>query len=255
MTKAATLTGISKAKIANIENGRQMPSPDDITALLSAYGAPQGSINRMIALGERYDEANWWTPWSAVIPPWFSVFVGLERLADHEFAYQPDAFPGLLQTRAYATAVTSESILARADHVERIVEFRQARAARLTDPERPLSLHCVISTWALEIPIGTPEVRREQLKHLVTMAELPTVTIQILRPQDGMHTASGSAAFVLLELDAVSRVGYIELLDDAVYFADRNKLEIYQLGANDLKRVSLNPQQSLEVLRRALSDE
>jgi transcriptional regulator with XRE-family HTH domain len=252
MTKAAGLAGVTKAKVANIELGRQTPSPDDITRLLTVYGAAPRTITRLFALAERADEANWWTWWSAVVPPWLSVFAGLERLADREFAYEPNLIPGLLQTRDYTTAVSSESLLVRADHLRDIVAFREARAARLVDQERPLSLHCVITTWALEVAIGTPEVRRAQLEHLARMADLPTVTIQVLRPRDGMHAAIMTGPFVLLELDAANPIGYVELLDGAAYLTDRTRLATYQVAADDLKRVALNPQQSLDLIRQAM---
>jgi Domain of unknown function (DUF5753) len=149
-------------------------------------------------------------------------------------------------------SLSSESLLVRADHLRDIVAFREARAARLVDQERPLSLHCVITTWALEVAIGTPEVRRAQLEHLARMADLPTVTIQVLRPRDGMHAAITTGPFVLLELDAANPIGYVELLDGAAYLTDRTRLATYQVAADDLKRVALNPQQSLDLIRQAM---
>lgn len=252
MAKAATLAGVNKPKIANLELGRQMPTVDDITSLLTVYGAEQRSITRLSALAARADEANWWMRWTAAVPSWFTVFAGLERLADREFVYEPNLIPGLLQTPEYASAVTSESLLVRADQVRDVVEFREARTAHLADQERPMTLHCVLTTWALEMAVGTPEIREAQLAHLVKLATLPNVTIQVLRPQDGVHAVHATGSFHILDLDAVCQLAYIEMLDDAVYLTDRTRLHTYQVGADDLQRVALSPSRSLDAISQIM---
>lgn len=254
MTKAAALVGVTKAKIANIELGRQTPSAEDIRRLLTVYGAEQRSILRLTALAKRTEEANWWTTRSNAVPRWFTIFAGLERLADREFVYEPHLVPGLLQTPEYAAAVTAESLMVRADRHEDVVKFREARGKRLTDPDGPLTLHCITTKWALEMAIGTPDMRRAQLEHLVKMASLPTVTIQILRPEDGTHAVHATGAFVILEIDSVSKLAYVEMLDDAVYLTDRARVATYQAGANDLQRVALSPARSLDLVHRMIAD-
>jgi transcriptional regulator with XRE-family HTH domain len=253
MSKASTLSGMTKGKLANLETGRQLQSASDIAQLLEVYGAEQRSIIRLTALAARTDEANWWTPWSGAIPPWFTVFAGLERLADRAFVYEPTLIPGLLQTPEYAAAVTGQSLLVRANRAQQVVEFRTARASRLTDPTRPLWLHTVITSWALEMSVGTPEVHAGQLEHLAKLADFPTVTIQVLRPEEGVHAVHATGGFVLLNLDAVSQVGYIELLDDAVYLYDRDRIRTYEVGAQDLQRVALDPEESLALIRSMIT--
>ncbi|WP_028938485.1 helix-turn-helix domain-containing protein [Pseudonocardia spinosispora] len=251
VAKAAALTGINSPKIGHMENGRQQQTEEDITTLLSAYGADARSIGRLIELSARVEEANWWKPWSDVVDTWFSSFVGLERVADREFAYERDAVPGLLQTPEYATALTERSMLVRADRVQRVVDFRMARAERLTEAGRPLRLHTVITSWALEVAIGTREVRRAQLEHLIRMADLPNVTIQILRPEDGIP-AVHIGKFTLLSFNATSQLCYIQLLDDALYYYDEQRLRTYQHGVSDLERVAASPERSVELIRKML---
>jgi len=68
-------------------------------------------------------------------------------------------------------------------------------------------------------------VHSGQLEHLTKLAELPTVTIQVLRPEEGVHAVQATGGFTLLSLDAVSQVGYVEPLDDAVYLYDRDQIQ------------------------------
>lgn len=248
LAKASSLTDISKPKLAHLEMGRQHQSPEDIATLLAAYGVEQRSVTRLVALSERSEDANWWAPWADVLPPWVTVYVGLERIADRLFVYEPTLIPGLLQTPEYATAITEEALLVRADHAPRYVQFRAERAKRLTDPDRPLWLHAIITTCALEMPVGNADVREKQLMHLAKMADLPTVTIQVVRPEDGVPTVH-TGGFALLTFDAASQVGYVELLDDAVYLYDVNRIRTYQLGAGDLQRIALDPERSQAYIR------
>lgn len=252
--KTSAVTGISKPKLAHLEMGRQHQSAEDIATLLATYGVEQRSVTRLVALSERSEDANWWAPWADVLPPWFTVFAGLERIADRVFTYEPTLIPGLLQTPEYATAVTEEALLVRADHAPRYVQFRAERVKRLNNPDRPLWLHAVITSGALEMPVGNADVREKQLMHLAKMADLPTVTIQVLRPQNGIPTVHTSG-FMLLSFDAASQVGYVELLDDAVYLYDVNRLRTYQLGAGDLQRIALDPERSQAYIRSLIVGE
>jgi hypothetical protein len=142
-------------------------------------------VARLTALARRSEEANWWQPWADGVPQWLRVYVGLERLADRAYIYEPMLIPGLLQIDDYAAVVAGESLLVHADHMKRVVELRVARAIRLTDPEQPLWLHAVIGAGALDRVIGSPEVYERQMVHLAKMAELPTITIQVLPADTG----------------------------------------------------------------------
>lgn len=254
MTKASARSGITKAKIAHLETGRQQQSAEDIGTLLEVYGTDRWTIARLSELAERSEEASWWTPWSAAIPPWLTTMVGLERIAEREFHYHvAPILPALLQTREYAAALTAEAMLVRADLAERVVDFRMARASRLTDPDRPLRLDAVVSSAVLDVEVGAPAVQRAQLTHLAAMAELPNVTVQVLRPEDAVRAGYHASGFVLMSFDAVSQCGYVELLDDAVYVYDRDRLRTYSTCAEDLQRVALSPEQSLALIRSKIT--
>jgi uncharacterized protein DUF5753 len=137
------------------------------------------------------------------------------------------------------------------DRMKQVADFRIARAARVRDPKRPLWLHAVVNARALEAPVGTPEIRNAQLVHLTQMAELPTVTIQLLGP-DSVATMT-TTGFVLLNFDAVSQIGYIELLDDAVYLYDPTRLRTYEVAARELERLAMNPESSIAWIRSMIA--
>jgi transcriptional regulator with XRE-family HTH domain len=248
LSQVSAITGISTGKLHHLENGRQQQDPEDIAALLEAYGRPARDVDRLTALSGRADEATWWAPWAAVVPDWFRTFVTLEGLATEEVVFEPLVIPGLLQTQEYAAAITADAKNIRPDHGERTVSFRMARAARLTDPDRPLRLHAVIPEWALRLAVGSQEVRNEQLRHLVEMTHLPTVTIQVLRPEDGPHSAM-NGGFVALDFGSAARpVVYLEQKDGAMYLQDDLQVEAYRFVASDLAQVAMGPEQSRELI-------
>ncbi len=252
LTEASARTGMSKAKLGHLETGRQQQAPDDIAELLVAYGAERRDIDRLTSLTGRADEATWWAPWAQVVPDWLKTFVGLEGLAESEFTFEPIIIPGLLQTEEYAAAVTAGTPRVRADHGERFVGFRMARTRRLSDPDRPLRLHAVLTEGALRLAVGDPELRRAQLRHLLAMAELPTMTIQVVRPEDGLHTAL-NGQFVVLSFENVRSIGYVELHDGAVYLQDPDQVRTYTMVAENLQRVALGPEQSVTLIQSMIT--
>jgi transcriptional regulator with XRE-family HTH domain len=247
LAEVSERSGITKPKLNHLEIGRQQQDPDDIAALLAIYGASARDIDRLTSLTGRGDEAAWWAPWTQVVPDWLKTFVGLEGLAEREFVFEPLILPGLLQTADYAQAVTVDTPRVRPDYGERFVGFRLARAARLTDPDNPLKLHAVICEAALRLAVGTPELRRAQFRHLVALATLPNVTIQVLRPEDGLHTAM-TGQFIVLDFADVRSIGYVELHDSAVYVQDPDLVETYNRVAENVQRVALGPERSIALI-------
>jgi transcriptional regulator with XRE-family HTH domain len=244
LNAAAERAGLSRAKLNHLEMGRQQQDPDDIATVLAAYGAPPRDIDRLASLTGRADEATWWAPWAAVVPDWLKTFVGLEGLAEEEFTFEPTIIPGLLQTQDYAAAVTADSPRVRRDHGERFVGFRMARTRRLTDTDRPLHLHAVLTDGALRLAVGSEKLHRAQLQHLVERAKLPNVTLQVVRPEDGPHTAL-TGPFMILDFDAARPICYVELQDGALYLQEPDQVSTYRMVARNLEQVALGPEQSI----------
>jgi hypothetical protein len=100
--------------------------------------------------------------------------------------------------------------------------------------------------------VGDSELRQAQLRHLLALAELPTVTIQVIRPEDGPHTAL-TGQFVVLGFETVRSIGYVELHDGAVYLQDADQVRIYTMVADDLQRAALSPESSLAFIQSMLT--
>ncbi|MFI1193899.1 DUF5753 domain-containing protein [Micromonospora sp. NPDC020750] len=182
------------------------------------------------------------------MPDSFKTYVGLEGLADSAFVFGSMVIPGLLQTEEYAQALTLGTGFVRPDHAERFVSFRQTRARRLTDDES-LTLHAVVGGAALRLRVNGDETRRAQLAHLAAMSELPNVTVQVLRPEDGPHSATPLGKFVVLDFAHVRPIAYTGGLDGAMYVQDPDGVRTHNVVADNLRQVALSPAESRALIR------
>jgi len=64
---------------------------------------------------------------------------------------------------------------------------------RLLRKEEPLELHAVFSEQALRLRVGSKQVMNEQYRHLLAMAELANVTVQVVAdPNDAAQMATAN---------------------------------------------------------------
>jgi hypothetical protein len=91
------------------------------------------------------------------------------------------------------------------------------RQQLLTQPDAP-ELWTVLDEAVLRRPPGGPEVMRGQLEHLLQIADLPNVTVQIVPFDVGPHAAAGGPFTILRfpEPDLPDLV-YLEQLNSALY--------------------------------------
>ena len=86
--------------------------------------------------------------------------------------------PGLLQTPEYTHALALAGG-ATEEAAQAAVEERMSRQTILTRKNPPL-LWVIIAETVLEWPVGGPEVMREQLAHLLELADKPNVGIRVV---------------------------------------------------------------------------
>lgn len=186
--EAAAAIGRSHPSIVSWERGRTRLSKSDLTCLLTEYDAPP-EIRR--ALEElRVEAGKGGTEWVVYdLPDWLRPLYSFEEDAVAVNTFQSTLVPGLLQTEEYARAVHLAGPYTTAPaYVDRWVEARMLRQRRLRNAD-PLRLHTVIGETALRIPVGGHELMGAQLEHLRTMAEHPTVTLQLMPLSAGAHAA------------------------------------------------------------------
>ncbi|MGW1682765.1 helix-turn-helix domain-containing protein [Saccharopolyspora sp. NPDC002376] len=248
---AARAIGCSPGKITHLETGRYFPQPDEVVGLLKFYGAPNWEIERLNSLSGRSNQKTWWAPWVDVLPDWLKTYIGLEGIAESLFAYQALIVPGLMQTEAYAAALTMTSARVRPDHNERLVSFRMARQRRLVD-EAPLQLKIVLEESVLDRPIGDREVMCGQLQHLLDLSMQDNIDLRVLPTSVGPH-AGLNGSFMVLRFPDAQSIGYVEIPDGAVYIQDQDQVAAYIRSAERLASSALSEDASAEAIKARLA--
>ena len=221
----------SHAKISRLELGQVGIKERDLEDLLTLYGATDEQARAdCLALARQARTPGWWHQYSDVLADWFALHIGLEEAASVIRTYEVQFLPGLLQTEDYARAVIRLGYPnEEARTIDRMVELRMARQ-RLLRREGAPKLWAVVDEAVLRRPFGGPAVMRRQLEHLLEVAALPSVTLQVAPFAVGGIAAAGTPVTILRfpEPELPDTV-YLEQLTGAVYLDKRADVDQYTL--------------------------
>ncbi|MFE1765677.1 helix-turn-helix domain-containing protein [Streptomyces angustmyceticus] len=247
----------SHAKISRLELGRVSCKERDVADLLTLYHVTDEAVrDDFLKLARRTSSPGWWHQYNDVLPGWFETHIGLEEAASVIRTYEVQFVPGLLQTPDYARAVAQLGHpRSSPEEIERRVQLRVQRQELLTVPDAP-RVWAVIDEASLRRPLGGPEVMAGQLRHLLTMAELPNVTLQIAPFSLGGLAAAGGPITILRFLEPdLPDIVYLEQLTSALYLDKRDDVDHYLAVMDRLSAQSESPRESLAILERLLKQE
>lgn len=248
---AAERIGCHRTKINRIENARLGVSLGELRDLLTFYGVEDAAqVEEAVALAQRSREPGW-VQRAGLARPSYADFIDYERTADYIRSFQNSLIAGLLQTPDYAKAVlsTSPSTLEH-DEVEALVTARIKRQEVLQRPEPPRM--CVIEgESALRLQVGGAQVMRKQLEHLMTMAERPSVEVQVIPDSAGAH-AGLAGSFVLFGFPnpSFSEVVCVEHRTGTLYMETPEETGEYTLIFDSLRSIALSPRDSLDLIAK-----
>ena len=245
-TEAAKVLSCSQAKINYLETGKTQQKPGEVTELLRAYGADVEHVDRMASLAGRADQGTWWAPFGDVLPNWFKTFVGLEGLAAAEFAYESLLLPGQLQTADYAAGLLVGNLRVAPMDAPQVVRARLARQ-RLADDTKPLRFRAVIEEYVLDRIVGSPQVMRAQLEHLLALMQRDNVELHVMPVSVAVHDGL-DGDFLLLDFDEAQSIGYIEYPTGAIYVQDQDQVGAYTLSADRLCAAALSSSESADAI-------
>jgi transcriptional regulator with XRE-family HTH domain len=243
LEEAAARLDKSRTALFRIETGENRPDVHVIRSMMDLYDQWEEDI---------LDAAR-----EALKPRWFTAYgvkdmgyvdVETEASRVHEFTCQQ--VPGLLQTEAYARAVFGAYRRRHsAKNIDNQVKVRLIRQERLTSEDHPLELVAIIDEAVLHSEIGGPDVLRAQLRHLVEMADLPTVTLQVLPRNVGAHTAM-DGAFILLDFAEPEDqpMLYHAYVSGALHIEDEEEIREARLVFDQLRSKALNPADSVALI-------
>ncbi len=246
----------SRSKISRMENGRVGFKDRDIADLLALYGVTDEQTRvAMLELARQANSPGWWAKYGDILPDWFETYLGLEAAASVIRTFEIQFVHGLFQTADYARAVAMLGNKAAPDtEVDRRVSLRMKRQDLLRVPNYP-RVWSVMDEAALRRPVGGREVMRSQLSHLLDVAELANVTLQVVPFRHGGHAAAGGSFTILRFAEPdLPDVVYIEQLTSALYLEARTDVDHYHEVMNRLSAEALTPPRSMGFIKQIISE-
>ncbi|MBA5221006.1 helix-turn-helix domain-containing protein [Streptomyces griseoaurantiacus] len=237
----AVAAGYGEDLVYKVESGKRIPRPeylDTADALLDAGGlisAMKEDVKRV-----RY-------------PKKVRDLAKMEARAVELQLYDPLNIHGLLQTPEYARGL----LLMRrpAYSAEEVDQFIAARVARKViferDPAPELSF--VLEEWTLRRPLGGRANLREQLQHLLEVARLRNVELQVM-PMDREEHAGIAGGIEVLKFEDGTAVGRSPAVTNGRPVTEPRQLRILELRYGIIRAQSLTPRESAALIDQLLGE-
>jgi Domain of unknown function (DUF5753)/Helix-turn-helix domain len=246
----------SRSKISRMETGRVGFKTRDVEDLLTLYGITgEQERAKYLYLARESSRPDWWTKYSDILPDWFENYLGLESASTTIRTFEIQFVHGLFQTEDYARAVTRLGHQsAAAAEIERRVGLRIKRQNLLTKANPP-KIWSVMDEAVLRRPVGGAAVMRGQLHHLIEVAKMPHVTLQVVPFAQGGHAGAGGTFSVLRFAEQyLPDVVYFEQLTGAVYLEQRAEVEHYLEVMDQLSGEALTPADTTRFIERIANE-
>ncbi len=223
--------GYDPGQISRIENGKRAPTE------LFARMCDRAFPDRDGWFSEFYAESRTWI----ATPPWFRGWVEHEQNAATLRIWQLSVLSGLLQTPDYARTILAVEPGVTEDQVSERLAARMARQAILTRDDPP-TVWFLVDEAALRRCIGSPGVMAAQLAHLAGVAQLPSVTIQVV---PNIAHAGLLGGFAVAE-----RAAYVETTVAGQVFEDAETIADLLTRFDTLRNEAFRRSESLTLIER-----
>ncbi|MGW3072620.1 helix-turn-helix domain-containing protein [Kitasatospora sp. NPDC001132] len=161
--------------------------------------------------------------------------------------------PGLLQTEDYARELLSHSCPPLDDEtVEARVAARLQRQERL-HRSMTVMFSFVVYEAALRSMVGGRACMKRQLHHLLEVAKLRNVSVQVLPVGRGAYQGLGGS-LILLESPEHEHFAYIEGQETGVLYADPDKVSILNRRHGMISQQALGAEDSADFIRKVAEE-
>lgn len=243
----------SRQKIWRIERGESAMRVLDVAAMCRVYGASDELTEALMAVAKETKARGWYHAHGDAIPKWMEMYVDLEKTATRISEYRAEIVPGLLQTRAYAEAVFKTSVTLAASEIDRQIEIRMTRQSLLA--KEGLKIDWLFNESVIRRVVDCPTVMAEQLKHVASFAQHPTVTVRIVPYAAGAHTSMlGSYNIYDFPKETEPTIAQLECLTGDLFLEKEREVDAYRKMFRNTSDIALNETESRELLLSAANE-
>jgi transcriptional regulator with XRE-family HTH domain len=241
----------SQPKISRIETGRTAFTVRDVARLLALYGVTDDVRAELLAATAEDTGEGAWIVRAGGFPRRQGSVASLEVVTKRIRQYQPLVVPGLLQTREYAEAVARA---AGATNPVAIAAARMQRQEILRDKKAP-TLEVVLDARALLCRVGSVDVLRNQIDHLVSQAQNKVARLNVI-PLGANYEVVSAVAFTIFDFrfKASPPVVWIEAPAGDIYFSAPDDVEQHSKLFSRLHDVALSIEDSVSYLSQLAAE-
>jgi transcriptional regulator with XRE-family HTH domain len=239
----AELIGASAANVSNWERGERLISEEKLIQILDVRQVSDDERERLLGLRRQAAGPGQLVSGTPSIGPQLASLIEHEQVARKVTAVAPLLIPGLLQTSDYARAT-----MAGLPDIDTRVALRVGRRDVLTRRRQPVELVALIDSEVLVRPIAPPEMMADQLRHLLTMAELPNVTVQLISSTYGGFNPMLAGPFILLEFATATPIVHLEHHRASAFLWEEEDVGSFVEAAEKIHNVAMTPDESIEVI-------
>ncbi len=249
-TAAAALLGLKQAQISNIESGRYAVSADRVRTFARTYSCADTALVEALAAMTGGRTRGWWDEYRDHLPASLIDLAELEHHAAKLRVALVIHIPALLQTTDHARALF-RTVFPPLQQFE--IEHRLSHRIKrqsILHRESPAPYTATIHEAALRMGFGGRDVATAQLKHLLSMSELPDVTIRIL--PFGKASFHGTGQGIDYVAGAVPQLDTVQLdTHHGCEFLDGEaQLTKYRAVVDHMEASALDPEASRDIIHR-----
>jgi hypothetical protein len=238
-----------------MELGRVSFKERDVADLLTLYGITDDQERAsFLAMARQANAPGWWQRYNDILPNWFEMYLGLEQASSVIRTYEPQLIPDLLQIREVASSLIQLGHPGGStEDTERRIALRITRQEILTRSDAP-NLWAVIDESALW-RLGARSTMRMQIQHLIKIAELHNVTLQVVPVYSGARAVVGGP-FTILRFSEpnLPDIVYLEQLTTALYLDKLQDVQHYMLVMDRLCIQAKSPVETIRFLNSTLQE-
>ncbi|MFJ4685224.1 helix-turn-helix domain-containing protein [Streptomyces sp. NPDC091377] len=250
LEEVAKRLGVSSSKVSRIESGSIPAKEQDLLRLFAVYRIEhRGDQEELLELSQVAKEAAWWQPWSAITPKYLQAVVSFEDMAQRIRSYESQYLYGLLQTPEYARALIERGRGPVSAHDD-LVDFRAKRQQRFAAAPGK-TLIAVVDEAALRRPIGSVDIMRGQVQHLIELTRNPRYQLRLAElGRFGVPVELGSTTVFDFESRLLPTIACMEGFDGSLAIDDDQMVDRRAKMFDALRARALGP----HAMRRKLQD-
>ncbi|CAM5618408.1 MULTISPECIES: helix-turn-helix domain-containing protein [Streptomyces] len=234
--------GLSKHTVASVELGRRMPDPtfaERSEAVLGNTGALQRAAQHLAR--------------QPGLAAWFRRWARLEAMAITLYTYECRLIPGLLQTEAYARTLFTNQLPPLDDEQIEVQWAARGERQRLLRERPNTAFAFILEEHLFRRRTGGLAVTRELVNHVLEIAQLRNVEIQIMPTEQETH-AGLDGPIQLLETPENKWFAYCEGQESGQFIADPKVVSMLQMRYARMRSQALTLSDSLSLLQRMRGD-